>query len=82
LGTLKTSGARFLEVPHILNPQTGMPVQGMQSVSVHATDCLTAGCLSTIAMLKGHDGIAWLAQLGVDYVVVDASGQQHVRLPN
>ena len=50
---------------HILDPRTGWPVHGLASVTVIAESCLVAGSLATIAMLKGHDGAAWLQQLGV-----------------
>jgi thiamine biosynthesis lipoprotein len=80
-GAVATSGdyERFIEVDghrycHILDPRTGWPVRGLLSVSVIADECLVAGSLSTTAMLKGHDGIAWLRALGVRHVVVDEGG--------
>ena len=79
--SLATSGdyERFIEVGnrrycHILNPRIGWPVQGLFSVSVISTDCLVAGSLATIAMLKGRDGPAWLHSLGVRHVYMDADG--------
>ena len=66
-GAVATSGdyQRYIEVDgkrycHILNPQTGWPVSGLASVSVMADQCLLAGTLSTIAMLKGSEGKEWL----------------------
>lgn len=56
---------------HIINPQTGFPVESFQSVSVVAPTCLMAGSMSTLAMLKGvssglellrGSGLAWLAR--------------------
>lgn len=77
-GGLATSGdyERFIEVDgrrycHILDPHSGWPVQGLQSVTVIGEDCLVAGSLATIAMLRGHDGSDWLRSLGVRHVVVD-----------
>jgi thiamine biosynthesis lipoprotein len=62
---------------HIINPKTGWPVNGFQSVSVVAPSCLLAGSISTLAMLMGQEagldmlqnsGLAWLAQ-SVDGVI-------------
>ena len=50
---------------HILDPRTGWPCQGLSSVAVAAERCMAAGSLSTIAMLKGQDGSAWLGGLAV-----------------
>lgn len=61
---------------HILNPLTGWPVHGLSSVSVLAEQCLVAGSISTMAMLKGENGIAWLKELGVPHVWMDAEGKQ------
>jgi thiamine biosynthesis lipoprotein len=67
-GAVATSGdyERFMEVDgvrycHILDPRSGQPVMGLQSVSVFAPSCLVAGAITTIAMLKGDDGLGWLA---------------------
>jgi thiamine biosynthesis lipoprotein len=61
---------------HILNPRTGFPVDGLQSVTVAAPTCLVAGSATTVAMLKGdRDGIDWLNSLGVPYLAVTAAGQ-------
>lgn len=80
-GALATSGdyERFVEVEgqrycHLLNPRTGWPVRGLSSVSVITEECLVAGSLATIAMLKGRDGIAWLHSLGVGYIYMDEDG--------
>jgi FAD:protein FMN transferase len=79
--SLATSGdyERFIEVDgrrycHILNPRTGWPASGLSSVSVVSRDCLVAGTLATIAMLKGRDGPTWLRSLGVRHVYVDEDG--------
>jgi len=80
-GSLATSGdyERCIEIggirySHILNPRTGWPVHGLASVSAIADRCLVAGSASTIAMLKGFDGIDWLRKLGVDYLWIDDAG--------
>lgn len=50
---------------HILNPQTGYPVQHFAAVSVVADLCVVAGSTATIAMLKEKDGEKWLQSLGL-----------------
>lgn len=81
-GGLAGSGdyERFIEVDgrrycHILDPRTGMSVQGLSAVSVIAGTCLAAGAIATTAMLKGCEGPAWLASLGLPYLCVDAAGE-------
>lgn len=59
---------------HVLNPHTGWPVSHWQSVSVVAANTAAAGALSTIAMLKGADAVAWLATQGVRYLAVHNDG--------
>ena len=77
-GAVATSGdyERYLEVAgkrycHILNPLTGWPVHGLYSVTVTADQCLLAGTLATIAMLKEEGGKQWLAELGAQHCWVD-----------
>jgi FAD:protein FMN transferase len=78
-GALATSGdyERFMEVGgkrycHIIDPHTS---RGLSSVTVVSERCLVAGSLSTSAMLKGRDGIAWLQRLGVRHIIVDDQGR-------
>jgi len=59
---------------HILDPRTGWPLAETSAVSVASERCLAAGSFSTIAMLKGANGSAWLERLGVAYAVVERSG--------
>ncbi len=61
---------------HILDPHTGRSVRGLAGVSVVGETCLLAGSISTIAMLKGPAGAAWLAALGVGCVWVDSDGRK------
>lgn len=75
---LATSGdyERYLEIDgkrycHILDPMTGWPVEGLASVSVIAKECMVAGSLSTIAMLRGAEGGAWLRSLNMRHLIVD-----------
>lgn len=60
---------------HILDPRTGWPVQGLAAVSVQAPLAVVAGSATTIAMLMGRDGPAWLDGLGLPHLWVDAEGQ-------
>ncbi|MBK1716369.1 FAD:protein FMN transferase [Thiocystis violacea] len=82
-GAIASSGdyARCLVIDgkrygHILDPRTGWPARGLAAVSVIAATCVVAGSLSTIAMLKGRDGIPWLGALGVPHLWVDVDGRQ------
>lgn len=62
-GGLATSGdaRRFLQKDgvrygHILNPQTGWPVQGgPRSATILASDCVQAGMYATLSLLAGSD---------------------------
>lgn len=65
---IEVDGARYC---HILNPRSGWPARGLSSVSILAEQCLVAGSLSTIAMLKGNAGKQWLDGLGIGYVLMD-----------
>ncbi len=88
-GALATSGdyERYIDHAgrrycHVLDPRTGWPVHDWQSVSVVAPACLAAGALTTIAMLKGVDGPAFLRDQGVAHVLVGATGQVTRWLPD
>lgn len=59
---------------HILNPRTGWPVESFSSVTVVADLGVIAGSASTIAMLMGKEGEAWLSELGLPYLCVSQSG--------
>ena len=87
-GALATSGdyERFIEIAgkrycHLLNPKTGWPVHGLSSVSVLADQCLVAGSVASIAMLKGLDGINWLQELGMHHIWMDNEQRQGGHLP-
>ncbi len=60
---------------HVLDPRTGWPVSGLAGVTVLASHCLIAGTASTVALLHGASGGAWLDSLGLPHVRVDAKGQ-------
>jgi FAD:protein FMN transferase len=80
-GGLATSGnyERVFEVEgqrysHVLDPQTGWPVESLASVSILAGTCLEAGRQSTLALLKGQDGSAWLEANNASFLAVDETG--------
>jgi thiamine biosynthesis lipoprotein len=81
-GGLATSGdyERYFELDgqrycHLINPQSGWPVQHWQSISVVAPLCIAAGSLSTCAMLMGAAGTDWLRAQGARFLAVDAQGR-------
>ena len=81
-GGMATSGdyERFVEADgirhcHVLDPRTGLSARGFQSITVHASTCIVAGSVTTIAMLKGAEGgEAWLQALGLAYFCVREDG--------
>ena len=61
---------------HILNPKTGWPQVTPASVSVIADNCLVAGSIATIAMLKGEvNCVSWLDEIGLPYFCVFNDGR-------
>ena len=81
-GALATSGdyERYFELDgkrycHIIHPLSGYPVTYWRSVTVVAPLAITAGSCTTIAMLKGADGLAFLDESGMGYLAVDQSGK-------
>ena len=83
-GALATSGdyERYFERDgkrycHILDARNGQPVTHWRSVSVLAPRSIVAGSCATIAMLKQADGIAFLENAGMNYLVVDHAGTLH-----
>lgn len=82
-GALASSGdyERYMEVGgkrycHILNPETGWPVQGLAGISIAAPLCILAGTAATVAMLKGREaGPDWLEELGLPHFWVTPEGK-------
>ena len=72
-------GRRFC---HILHPRSGLPINFWRSVSVLAPSALEAGSLSTIAMLKEEQGLAFLKLENVVYIAADQEGSLHYGQPN
>lgn len=86
-GALATSGdyERYMDVDgirycHLLNPKTGWPQHTLSSVSVFSEQCLVAGSLSSIALLKGQAGPTWLSAIGAPHVWMNAQGFVHSSL--
>jgi thiamine biosynthesis lipoprotein len=81
-GGIATSGdyQRFMVVDgrrygHILDPRSGWPAEGFASVSVVASRCLVAGTASTIAILKGEQGAAWLGDVDLPNLCIGVDGK-------
>jgi thiamine biosynthesis lipoprotein len=74
-GGLATSGdaRRYLlkdgkRYSHILNPETGYPIENAaRSVTVAAPNCIQAGLLATMALLKGPNAEVFLEQQDVKF---------------
>jgi len=61
---------------HIVDARSGRPVESFASVSVVADSCLVAGAASTLAMLLGvEEGAAYLRELGLPHMTIDATGR-------
>jgi FAD:protein FMN transferase len=81
-GAIATSGdyEKFFEIDgrrycHILDPKSGYPISGLQSVTVVAPLCTVAGSLCTIAMLTGNEGIKFLTEQEFPWMAVNAKGR-------
>ncbi|MGE5892695.1 MAG: FAD:protein FMN transferase [bacterium] len=83
---ISTSGdyQRYFEIDgvryhHILDPKTGMPARGCQSVTVLADRGVTADSLATgVFVLGPRRGLELLKKLRYDGVIVDDNGQVFV----
>lgn len=61
---------------HILNPKTGYPADGCQSVSVIAKDGAITDPFSTAIFILGHGkGLKLLEEMGLDGIIVDKDGK-------
>lgn len=81
-GGLATSGdyERFFELDgerycHILNPRSGFPVTYWRSVSVIASNALTAGGLATQAMLLEGEALPLLRRSGFKFLALNRHNQ-------
>jgi thiamine biosynthesis lipoprotein len=69
---LVVDGVRY---GHVLDPRTGWPVGWLASVTAVGEHCVAAGAATTIAMLKEREGPAWLEELGLPHLWMDADGR-------
>jgi thiamine biosynthesis lipoprotein len=60
---------------HVLNPKTGWPARGLASITVVAEQCVIAGSVTTIAMLKEKQGKRWVKGLGLAHLWMDQRGK-------
>jgi len=64
---------------HLLNPKTGYPAEGCQSVSVIAGESTFSDAFATgIFILGPEKGLKVLAAMGFDGVIVDSRGKIHI----
>jgi len=87
-GVIVTSGdyERFFEADgrryhHILDPMTGYPAEGMQSVTILAADGLTADALATagIFVMGVQRGLRHIESFpGVEGLLIDSEGRIHM----
>lgn len=85
-GALATSGdyERYFDIDgrrycHLLHPSHGYPVDFWRSVTVAAPLAVTAGSISTIAMLKEAEGLDYLRSTGMKFLAVERYGKTHYR---
>ncbi len=61
---------------HILDPRTGYPAEGLQSVSVTGESCVTADVLSTAAFMMGDEALDFLENYpGYEGLIVTDEGE-------
>lgn len=65
---------------HILDPRTGWPASGCQSVTLVAATAMTADALATGVFVLGPEaGMALVERTpAVEAMIVDAGGQVHI----
>ncbi len=61
------------KITHIINPKTGLPVDGLPAVTVVADTCLEAGMLSTIGLLMDKKAEEWLQKHSNSYLCINNS---------
>ena len=68
--TLAYNGKKY---GHLLDPRSGWPVSGPDSVSVIDAHCLTAGAVATVACLKHQDqAVDWLRDSQLPWLLCNA----------
>ena len=61
-GAVATSGG-YERGDHVIDPRSGEPAHGLASVTVIASTLTLADGYATAALVRGRDGMAWLATL-------------------
>ena len=60
---------------HLVDPATGQPAASpWRTVSVAAPTCVEANTAATAAIVKGRDGLGWLAGRGLPARLVSTTG--------
>ena len=82
LATSSTTVRRWtrggVELHHIIDPATGLPVDGpWRTATVAASSCVDANIASTAAIVKGEAALAWLEERGLAARLVDQKGRIH-----
>jgi FAD:protein FMN transferase len=74
--SFEVDGVRY---HHLLDPRTGEPARGCQSVTILADTCTRADALATAVFVLGPQaGLALVERLvGVECLIIDADGQRH-----
>jgi thiamine biosynthesis lipoprotein len=64
---------------HIMDPKTGYPAKGCQSVTILAPDTMTSDALSTAVFVLGpENGMKLIKSLpGIEGIIVDSNGNVH-----
>lgn len=64
---------------HLLNPKTGYPAEGCQSVSIITKEGVFTDALATGIFILGPErGLKVLEEMGFDGVIVDSTGKIHI----
>jgi thiamine biosynthesis lipoprotein ApbE len=66
---------RGREMHHILDPRTGLPVEGpWRTVAVAAGSCADANVAATAAIVRGEGALAWLSRMGLPARLIARDG--------
>jgi thiamine biosynthesis lipoprotein len=78
-GRAIATSAFYERGPHIFDPRTGRPAQGVLSATAIAADVPTANALSTILCVLGpEEGLRFAARMaGTECLVIDSDGTRH-----
>ncbi len=62
---------------HILDPDTGEPARGCQSVTIIANNAITADIVATVVFVEGpHEGMKFIEGLkGIEGIIIPANGK-------